>query len=117
MDGGPHAAPANPERAYACANVPPHQRLMLDENIRTLQLPSALHSGEPLQAPDDARYPTHTRPLIYELPGLPHRRLRRWPQRATAGKAATFADERFPEWHAEHDPWPVLEPQRWLWDE
>ena len=43
----------------------------------------------------------------YRLRGCCGRRLRRWPKRATLGKAAGDPLRR---------PWPVLESHRWLWE-
>jgi hypothetical protein len=48
-------------------------------------------------------------PLSYELPGLPGRRLRRWPRSAALGDSDAAKDP-------VHCPWPVLDPHRWLWD-
>lgn len=57
---------------------------------------------------DDGHFDAHP-PLIYELPGLPGRRLRRWPRTAALGDGDAAQDP-------VHCPWPVLDPHRWLWD-
>ena len=76
-----------------------------------LLLHFASHLGKQFQNQD----PHGPWNLYYELPGLPHRRLRRWPRHATLEEDFCMPS------HPVRASWPVLEPvpgpQRWLWDE